>query len=108
MLLQGIFKIHSDLRLVVQLVSGMAHILIALNQPITWITPAGMKITQKYVTFNAKRIKTSLLKNTRPTTDIDKAKQAQAFSPNFTHSLDAINIYLLIQGFKRNQLNLPL
>jgi DNA-directed RNA polymerase len=87
----------------------VASIMGKLNKPITWVTPAGMIISQKYTDFESKRIKTSLLKASKPITislpiadSVNIRTQSQAFSPNFVHSLDASHIYLLVSRFKES------
>jgi DNA-directed RNA polymerase len=46
----------------------MANILSYLNAPIIWVTPSGMKITQQYVNFDTKRIKSTMIKNNQQPT----------------------------------------
>ena len=43
--------------------NGMIYIIKLINQPLTWITPSGMKIYQSNIKFKKVRVKANLLKN---------------------------------------------
>jgi len=65
---------------------------------VIWTTPLKMPVVQPYRKKTARRIETNLQKITimnRSAADpVHKAKQLQAFPPNFIHSLDATHMYL--------------
>ena len=65
---------------------------------VVWTTPLKMPVVQPYRKKTHRRIETSLQKisiQDRSEADpIDKAKQVQAFPPNFIHSLDASHMFL--------------
>nr|YP_009739445.1 DNA polymerase [Tricholoma saponaceum]QIC20289.1 DNA polymerase [Tricholoma saponaceum] len=73
-----------------------------LNIPMSWITPAGLNITQHYVRsiknyvvlrFGGKVRKIILREWTNK---MDKKKQSQAIIPNIIHSLDATHLIIWI------------
>ncbi|KAJ1548041.1 hypothetical protein HK096_006527 [Nowakowskiella sp. JEL0078] len=80
LLYQSIFKFFPDLKAIVQYFKQVTGILGKLNKPITWITPAGMPVADS----------------------VNIRTQSQAFSPNFVHSMDASNIYLLVNRLKED------
>lgn len=63
--------------------------------PIQWITPSGLPVIQKYLTYDNKKIdikmsgKVIQLNMSKDSGEINKRRQANAVSPNFVHSLDA-------------------
>lgn len=65
---------------------------------VIWTTPLKMPVVQPYRKKTARRIETNLQKITimnRSAADpVNKAKQLQAFPPNFIHSLDATHMFL--------------
>lgn len=83
--------------------NNMIKVLLKLNQPVIWITPAGLKITLSTIKYESIRTKTKLIKNSKPvtislpTTKLDTVKIRRSFMPNLIHSLDASNIHLLIE-----------
>jgi DNA-directed RNA polymerase len=70
--------------------------------PITWTTPTGFLVQQKYVDSTAHRVKTKLgdqlvyLTLQEDTDGLDARKMGTALSPNFVHSLDAAALALTI------------
>ena len=71
--------------------------------PLTWITPAGLEITQHYLKRKKKVISISLFGKTKKLvlrdkdSKMDSAKQKQAIIPNIIHSLDATHLNNLIK-----------
>ena len=65
---------------------------------VIWTTPLKMPVVQPYRKKTVRRIQTNLQKITimnRSAADpVHKAKQLQAFPPNFIHSLDATHMFL--------------
>ena len=75
---------------------------------VIWTTPLKMPVVQPYRKLSARRIETSLqkisVKSSTEASPIDKAKQVQAFPPNFIHSLDASHMFLT--ALKCNEIGL--
>src|ERR1700679_3765098 len=73
-----------------------------LNIPITWTTPAGLKIKYQQIKFESFVTKNKIINISKPititipTNKIDKVKMIRSFMPNFIHSLDASNVHLLL------------
>ena len=84
------------------------NILNLINIPITWETPAGLKMRFQQIKFESKLIKNKLIKTSKPITisiptdKIDKIKMLRSFMPNFIHSLDASNVHLLLKNLSIN------
>lgn len=63
--------------------------------PIQWITPSGLPVIQKYLSYDMKRVEVKMsgrvikLNLSKDTGTINKKRQSNAVSPNFVHSLDA-------------------
>ena len=82
---------------------NVINILNTLNLPVSWETPAGLKIKYQQIKFESKAIKNKLIQTSNPITisiptdKIDKLKMLRSFMPNFIHSLDASNVHLLIK-----------
>lgn len=76
----------------------------AENLPLTWTTPAGFLVQQRYPDLRKVRVKTKIgdqvimvtLHENKPS--LDKRKQAQAIPPNFVHSLDAAALMLTVNA----------
>lgn len=75
--------------------------------PLSWTAPSGYKVYMRYPKFISKRIKTSSethkikIRYLEDTEKIDRAKQCQAISPNFVHSLDAAHLTLTVNECAR-------
>lgn len=73
-----------------------------LNLPVTWTTPAGVKIKYQQIKFDSIVTKNKIINISKPitisipTNKIDKIKMIRSFMPNFIHSLDASNVHLLL------------
>lgn len=84
--------------------NGMAD----FKTTVIWTTPLKMPVVQPYRKKTARRIETNLQKITimdRSAADpVHKAKQLQAFPPNFIHSLDATHMFLT--ALKCNEVDL--
>jgi len=72
------------------------------NKTISWHTPSGFLVQQKYYVNNSKIIRTKLsnssmrLNLAEPTLQVDKRKQAQGFPSNYIHSFDAAHLQLTL------------
>ena len=72
------------------------------NKIISWHTPSGFLVQQKYYVNNSKIIRTKLsnssmrLNLAEPTLQVDKRKQAQGFPSNYIHSFDAAHLQLTL------------
>ena len=99
-----IYDLHPILKEIINYFKGMIQILNDINLPIIWITPAHMKITQKYIKVDKKIAGNFLMKNVKPVTvslptnNINKTKQIQSFMPNLIHSLDGAHIHLIVNN----------
>lgn len=84
---------------------NIAKICNALNLPITWNLPSGLKISQSYLTVGSKDIRPFSYSKTKLTLSIvrknefDKNKQITALMPNLIYSLDANTFCTLYQTF---------
>jgi DNA-directed RNA polymerase len=75
--------------------------------PITWTTPAGFPVVQRYPNWERYQIdtvffgKTMRLQARDEGMEIEKDKQVTAISPNFVHSMDAaaLSLYVLRAPF---------
>ena len=106
-LFNSIFKKFPTLKELKNYVDKLSSIILKLNKPLIWITPApaSMKISQSYRIFKPyitkslySNIKYNKITISLPTTNLDIKKNKQAFMPNFIHSMDAANIQLLINN----------
>ena len=86
-----------------------AKLMIKIGIPITWITPAGIKITQHYLKSRQSVISTKLFNKTKKMVikeylnETDKLKQSNAIIPNIIHSLDASHLMNVINtNFDQN------
>lgn len=65
---------------------------------VEWTTPIGFPVAQTYRKYHTRRIETAIGELTLPTCDdwlpVATQKEAQAFPPNFIHSLDATHMLL--------------
>lgn len=113
LLYKGVYSSFPKLTKYVQYTKKIADIFSALNLPIEWITPAGMKVKMGYQKRESKPIKSLFSKLrigsvSRPLTKLDSISNRIAFMPNLIHSMDATNIQLLIKIFtdKNKTMNL--
>lgn len=83
-----------------------------LNIPVTWTTPAGLKIKYQQIKFDRVVTKNKIISTSKPitisipTNKTDKGKMLRSFMPNFIHSLDASSVHLLLYNLYRND-NIP-
>lgn len=77
----------------------LIDVLIALDKPIIWITPSGLRISLSNVLYKSKLTKTRIVPNSKPVTislptnKLNYQKIKRSFMPNLIHSLDASNIH---------------
>lgn len=100
-----LYEAHPELKNVVTYFENMVNLLTKLDLPVIWITPAGLKIKQKYALKKSTRIRSGLYKGADytiviPTNKIDKLSQKSAFMPNLIHSMDGSTITLLIKNLR--------
>ena len=71
----------------------------ATGQGISWTTPLGLKITQRYTNPGSKQLRTCLGKLTLqmygPEGSLKKSKQKSSVAPNLIHSFDASHMMLV-------------
>ncbi len=82
------------------------------NLPVSWVTPAGMKMNLSTVKLNKVRTNLTLANTGRtkitlnlPTKVLDTKSIETSFMPNLVHSLDASNIYLLVDAIANDYPN---
>jgi DNA-directed RNA polymerase len=101
LILKGFFRQHTSLKILVQYFFDMASLMSTFNLPIKWVTPKGLVVTQQYVKFDTKKIKTifgsRIIPIQIPTSLINVRSQKFGIMPNIIHSLDATNIVNLIE-----------
>ena len=72
--------------------------LLSFKSSVIWTTPLKMPVVQPYRKASPRRIDTNLqsisIVQRSAANPVHKAKQLQAFPPNFIHSLDATHMYL--------------
>jgi len=70
-----------------------------IDQPMTWTTPSGFPVRQRYISYKKKKVETllgekiSYVDFNEDTDDIDRRRQSNGVSPNFVHSLDAAAVH---------------
>lgn len=81
---------------------NIIRLLVKLNIPIIWFTPAGLRIRQQYLQTKQNKISITFTKTSKKVIlrevidNIDKNKQIQSIIPNIIHSLDASHLINLI------------
>ena len=103
------FNVYPCLRDIYNYFINSAKLMLNLNIPIVWFTPAGLEISQSYFLSETNKVKLSYFGNTRTSvirewsTIIDKNKQNQSIVPNIIHSLDASHLINVINnGYSKN------
>ena len=101
-----IFVVFPSLNIIYNYFIDVAKLSLKLGIPLTWFTPSGLKITQKY--FQTKKTKISvsifgknkkLVYNERDNSNkINEGKQIQAIIPNIIHSMDASHLINVIKS----------
>jgi len=97
---------------------NMVKFLNELNLIVSWKTPSGLYINQKYIQFTKYDLKNTIMgkrktiklkkpKKKKNKTIIDKCKQINSFVPNFIHSMDGSNIVIKNEYDKINIPNKP-
>jgi hypothetical protein len=105
-----VFMMFPALKEIYDYLLNISKVLRDLNIPITWFTPAGIKITQHYLkeeTHNyymrsGNTRKTIILKNKIKDINsneyvVDRRKQVESIIPNVIHSLDASHLMFVIK-----------
>ena len=105
-----LYETHPELEQVVSYFKDMVDLMTKLELPIVWITPAGLKIKQKYAKKQSSRIRSGSFKGASyniviPTDEIDKISQQGAFMPNLIHSMDGSTITLLVKKLRALGIN---
>ena len=97
-----IFEMYPSLKIIYNYFINISKLMIKLDIPITWFTPAGLKLTQHYLKSKKNKISIKIANKSKTLVlreffdEIDSRKQSQAIIPNIVHSLDAshlINIF---------------
>lgn len=75
-----------------------AQIMASQHQPVSWVTPLGLPVTQPYRKASAHRVTTLMQSVTfadhNDLLPVSSRRQRAAFPPNFVHSLDATHMML--------------
>lgn len=87
---------------------SVARVMSKAQVPITWTTPVGFPVVQRYPNWERHRIETVFFGKKMKLMvrdegiEIEKNKQVTAISPNFVHSMDAaaLSLYVLRAPFK--------
>jgi hypothetical protein len=97
-----------SLKALTDYLNELVKVLLRLDLPIVWITPAGLKINLSTLKFRKVLTHSKLIKSSKPVTislptnDLNKIKIKRSFMPNLIHSLDASNIHLLIDRISKD------
>mgnify|MGYP001043618463 FL=1 len=91
----------------------VASVVSSTESAISWVTPAGFLVHQRYNMTVAKSIRTFWgearvrvqLAMNQEDTKIDKMRQRNGISPNFVHSMDASHLMLTINRLKGGGIN---
>ena len=100
----GLIDNLPSLKLLNKYLDELITILLKLNSPIIWITPAGLKISLSNIKFKKERTTSSLIPYGKPVTisiptnKLNTRKIKTSFMPNLVHSLDASNIHLMCRN----------
>jgi DNA-directed RNA polymerase len=105
-----VFMMFPALKEIYDYLLDISKVLRDLNIPITWFTPAGIKITQHYLKEESHNYymrsgntrKTIILRNKMKDTNsneyiVDRRKQVESIIPNVIHSLDASHLMFVIR-----------
>lgn len=99
---EQIFVLYPSLNKIYTYFINISKLMVKLNLPLTWITPAGMKITQHYLKSKKTLIPLKFGRKTKKlvlrewTEKSDNNKQIQAIIPNIIHSLDANHLINIV------------
>lgn len=99
---EGIGDVVIAARKAMDWLQEVAKIAAKQERPITWTTPVGYMVHQRYMKSTLKRVDTYFggvryqLGLMQDTNKMDKVKQANGIAPNFIHSLDASHLMLTI------------
>jgi DNA-directed RNA polymerase len=110
----SLYKTAPLLKELVAYFNEMIKLVYSLNLPVTWITPAGMKINLSYIEYKAVKTKTVLFKNSSPitlnipTNNLNKLNIKLGFMPNMIHSMDATNIHILLNNLYNDGHRIPI
>jgi hypothetical protein len=103
----NIFNHFPILHSIYNYLTQLATIYIKLNIPISWCTPDGLQLTQRYNASKIQKIKINLLGANKTavlrkwTTNKDSRREVQAIIPNIIHSLDASHLRMLINRWDK-------
>jgi DNA-directed RNA polymerase len=87
-----------------------ARVVSSEGLPVTWRTPAGFLVIQKYTDMKEDRVRSFIngvqvaLTYKSKTRTLDKRKQAAGISPNFVHSLDASHLMMTVNSLAVNDI----
>ncbi len=110
----SIYKTFPSLRDYVNYLNKFAGIFSKNNWPISWKTPAGMRINMAYASLKNKDGKNLYNKRrgasvTLPINgQLDRVSNKIAFMPNFIHSMDSAHIQLLVMNLIAENRNINL
>jgi len=96
--LDAIGELFTEARGIMDWLARVARAAAKQGQPVSWVTPLGLPVSQPYRDVKRFTVHTMLQSVTlvRQNTDlpVHKARQRSAFPPNFVHSLDSAHMML--------------
>jgi len=103
----NIFNQFPKLHSIYNYITRLSKIYMRLNIPISWSTPNGLELTQRYNQSKIQKLTINFLGKNRTavirkwTTDKDSRREVQAIIPNIIHSLDASHLTLIINRWDK-------
>lgn len=100
-----IFDDCEKIKKLTKYLKNVAKLFNALNLPITWNLPSGLKVNQSYLCTDSKEVqpfsysKTKLALNRVVKNKYDHKRQVRFFMPNLIHLLDANSLCTFYQIF---------
>jgi DNA-directed RNA polymerase len=90
-----------SLKYFINYLNQIIRVILKINKPLFWITPSHINIFLSYIKKSTVNTKSLYIKQrgitiSLPTSTVDPDANLRSFIPNLIHSMDAINIHLLI------------
>lgn len=99
---ENIFNKYPSLHNIYKYLMNMSKILVKLNIPITWSTPAGLELMQRYNLSDTQKVTINILGKNKTAVlrkwnnNNDTRTEVQAIIPNIIHSMDASHLIEVI------------
>lgn len=110
----NIFTSFPSLHSIYLYLTKLVHLMIKCEIPITWATPMGLEILQKYNKSKINKITINFLGKSKKVvlrewlSIVDNRKQLQAVIPNIIHSFDACHLMRVILNWNKEKYILPI